>query len=53
MVKLIVLDSNTGEVHVYSWDVEKCSCEEFIEEQGHQVSNCDWMTVTELKITIH
>jgi hypothetical protein len=55
-MKVIILDFQTGKVHVYPYDMTKwVDCEEFIEseEVGLNSNHCQWMTVENLKLQIH
>ena len=38
---ITVLDFETGEV--YQYKSEMCDFEEFIDQQGHNLNNCQWM----------
>ena len=55
--KIIILDFDTGEVHVY--ETNKSQEEQFIEDINEKygthfrASNVEYMVVEELKITIH
>ena len=44
---LTVLDFETGKVIQYKinqdWNPDEEACEDFMFEQGHYVSNCQWM----------
>ena len=57
MKKIIILDFNTTEVHVYPYDEPTWQdCIEFIDsaEVGLNSSNCQWMVIVdELNIQIH
>lgn len=55
MKKLIILDFETAEVYVYTYDENIWeSPEDFTDEEGIHVinSNCQYMVVDELKINI-
>ena len=47
MMKYItVLDFTEGKVYQYDiseWDIENTSCEEFLSDMGHSISNIEWM----------
>lgn len=52
--RVVVLDFNTGEVHVYTTNLDKdMDAEAFIAEKGHKVANCHWMSGEQLPIFIH
>jgi len=58
--KLVVLDNVTEQVHVFTYDENTCTAEEFLfeneemEEYNFSDSNIQWMTTTEkLSINIH
>lgn len=54
-MKIIVLDLSTAEVHIYECN-KHCQSEEMeaiIEENGHRLQDCDWMSAEELSIQIH
>ena len=43
---ITVLDFTDGKVYRYDidgWDIENTSCEEFLSDMGHSVSNIEWM----------
>jgi hypothetical protein len=53
-MKLIVMDYNTVEVHVYPFtNSGDTACEDCLAEHGHKESECSWMIVDELKLTVH
>ena len=47
MMKYItVLDFTDGKVYQYDidgWNIESTSCEEFLSDMGHSISNIEWM----------
>ena len=56
---LTILDFEEGKVFQYkisayfhneSWNPDSESCEEFITDQGHSLTNCEWMVHTKSKI---
>jgi hypothetical protein len=54
--KIIILDFNTGKVHIYAYDLNIWGdCIEFLEsdEINLNSNNCQWMVVNNLKIEIH
>lgn len=56
MKKLIVLDFETAEVHVYQYDENVWeSPEDFTDKDGAYVitESCQWMVVADLNIQIH
>jgi hypothetical protein len=55
-MKIIILDFNTGQVHVYPYDINVWGdAIEFIESEeiGLNSNNCQWMTTENLNIQIH
>ncbi len=39
-----VLDFTTGEVYRYdTWNPDTEACEEFLDNAGHKIQNCEWM----------
>ena len=49
---ITVLDFGTGNVHQYDigfqvnklgWNPDTESCEEYLTDKGHNLSNCEWM----------
>jgi hypothetical protein len=53
-MKIIVIDYSTSEVHVYPFNESgDTACEDCLSEHGHRESDCEWMIVDELKLTIH
>ena len=58
MKKLIVMDNNSQEVHVYSFDPELDkgyvteNVEEFMRSQNHRPSECNWMLVDKFTLVI-
>lgn len=63
MKKIIILDFNSGKVHIYRYPAKKGkgitkfykTPEEYLQENtDHQISNCDWMVCEDdMKINIH
>ncbi|HOZ83187.1 MAG TPA: hypothetical protein PKU82_09710 [Bacteroidia bacterium] len=54
MTKIIILDFNTGEAHIYTYDsAEFPEAEDFVNSEGFQSSNCQWLTSDSLTLTIH
>ena len=56
MVKLIILNYETAEIHIYSVTEkeEDEGYEDLVEDFGHNLSNCHWMVAyNELKIINH
>lgn len=53
MKKIIILDFETGEVHIYNYSDKEDSDEDFLRSIGHSPSNCQWMIVPDLKLQIH
>lgn len=53
-MKLIVLDFETSEVYVYTYDSETTDAEDVVGEDGVPAinDNCQWMTTELLKINI-
>jgi len=49
---MIVLDFITAEIHIYPYDIERDD-EMFLEEKGHSISDCYYMTVNNLNLQIH
>lgn len=50
---ITVLDFTDGKVYQYNineWDIESTSCEEFLSDMGHSVSNIEWMVHESSKI---
>jgi len=44
MKYITVLDFEAGRVYQYKvWDFFRNNCEEYLTEQGHNLSNCEWM----------
>lgn len=43
MEKLVILDFNTGEVHIYNIDMKVKCVEDLISKLGHRVNDCQWM----------
>ena len=55
-MKIVVLDFETGQVHIYPYDINVWEdCVEFLEsaEIGLNSNNCQWMTVDNLTLQIH
>lgn len=48
-----VLDLNAGAVHIYEYPNETENVEEFIEEQGHAITDCSYMCSDKLCLQIH
>ena len=46
---LWVLDFNAGRVYLYDIKHDARDAEEIIDANGHQLSNCQWMTCDEDK----
>ena len=43
---ITVLDFYDGKVYRYNineWDIDNESCEEFLSDMGHSISNVEWM----------
>lgn len=54
MSKLIVLDYSTATVDIFDVDGDKdISSEDIVSEFGFRPSDCNWMFVDNLQITIH
>lgn len=53
MEKLVVLDYNTAEVHVYNVGPEDLNISKFLKSKGHRSATCNWMFTTNLIITRH
>ena len=56
MKKIIILNFETAEVHVYNYDEAVWEdCEEFMthEDIGLNPNHCQWMVVDSLKLEIH
>lgn len=53
---LTVLDFNTGTTHIYKLTSVQLpndeTVEKFMEEQGHRVSDCEWMLADNIKMEI-
>lgn len=55
-MKIIILNFETGEVHVYPYDENVWEdCEDFMEseEVGLNSNTCQWMVVDEVNIKVH
>ena len=58
MKYITVLDFETGKVFQYrisdqrltAWNPDEESCEEYLTNKGHNLSNCEWMTHKDNKI---
>jgi len=51
---LIVMDYQTGEIHIYKYkDNDSRSTEEIIEDYGHKKSDCHYMCTDELILKYH
>ena len=57
-MKLIILDSSTGEAHVHSVEpfeetIPERDYEDAVVELGYKLTEVDWMVVEEVKLIIH
>lgn len=52
MVYLIILDYASSEVHIHHFE-ETENFEDVVMDLGYHLSSCHWMTVYDLKLTIH
>ena len=43
MEKLVILDFNTGEVHIYNMDMKVKCVEDLISKLGHRANDCQLM----------
>ena len=58
MKYITVLDFEIGKVFQYrisdqrltAWNPDEESCEEYLTNKGHNLSNCEWMTHSDNKI---
>ena len=54
MKKIIILNFETAEVHVYDYDENVWEdCEEFMMSENIRFNDCQWMLTDNLKIEIH
>lgn len=53
MEKLVILDYNTSEVHIYDVDSEADIGEEYISDLGFHTSECAWMFSECLGVVYH
>ena len=54
MAAITILDFTTGEVHIHPFpSTSDKSAEEFVEHLGYKTSDCQYMTSSELRLTIH
>lgn len=53
MIKLIILDYCTAEVHIYLIDKELTIDEDYIEDLGFNTNSCSWMFGENISIEIH
>ena len=52
--KIIILDFLTGELHIHEYDkFFYDDAEDFLNDNGYSVSNCQYMVIEKLKLTIH
>ena len=53
---ITVLDFETGKVHQYEvmrqegWNPDSESIEDFLESEGHNINNCEWMVHSDSEI---
>jgi hypothetical protein len=52
MEKLVVLDHCTNTIHVYNLDKEDFISEDYIQNLGFNVGNCNWMA-GEIEVVKH
>ena len=53
MPVVTVLDFETGEVHIYEYSHNLEDVKDFISEQGHSVTNCQWLCTDKINLQIH
>jgi hypothetical protein len=56
MKTIIILNFETGEVHIYQYDSKialEDGIEDFIRSKGHSPSNSQWMCTDKLMLQIH
>ena len=53
MEKLVILDYNALDIHIYDVDSEVDIDEEYISDLGFHTSECSWMFCEELNIIHH